>query len=341
MSSLKLIEHFKDKKVLVAGASGLTGMNLFAFLQTVGADVVGTWNLHKVTYVNGMSMSSDPIDLYYNVDFTDKNQVERLFYHYDFDYVFICAAQSYNAAVCRDNPEALIGPNLQIVSNILAQCLKTKVKKVMYISSATVYQPHSEPIAECELDWNQNPHELYMGIGWVKRYLEKLCEFYATKGLPTFVVRPTNIYGMFDKLDLEKCHVVPAFIMRAINGEDPFVVKSLGDGVKNFIYVDDLIRDMAKIMAFDESAHGVYNLTSDEYASISEVAANIINRVKEINPDYAPHVRFEGRPDAVPFVGLNRVRFDTKFGQEPYTKLTDGLREVVKWYSSLLQIQKR
>lgn len=337
MSGLKLIEHFKDKKVLIAGASGLTGMNLFAFMETIGADAMGTWHKHKFTHVNGMSMMDEPIDCYYNVDFTKQSEAERFFYNYEFDYVFICAAQSYNAAVCRDNPSMLIQPNLVMVSNILEQCLKHKVKKVMYMSSATVYQTHTEPIKESQLDWNKNPHELYMGIGWVKRYLEKLCEFYSTKGLPTVVVRPTNIYGMFDKLDMEKCHVVPAFIMRALAGENPFVVKSLGDGVKNFIYVDDLCRDMAKIMAFDESDHAVYNLTSDEYASISQMCETVIKCVQEINPDYKPHLRFSGHPDAVPFVGLNREKFDAKFGQEPYTNLTDGLREVTKWYSSLLQ----
>lgn len=330
---------YAGKKVLVAGASGLTGRNLVEYLESLGANVTGTWHKHRVTYVNGMSMITDPIDLFYNVDFTDKSQAERFFYNYQFDYVFICAAQSYNASVCRDNPEALILSNLQIVSNILSQCLKHKVKKVIFMSSATVYQPHKEPLAECELDWNQNPHELYMGIGWVKRYLEKLCEFYSSQGLPTFIVRPTNIYGPYDKTNLEHCHVIPAFIMRALNGEDPFVVKTLGNGVKNFINVNDLVRDMARIVAFDDSDHAIYNLTSDEYVTISQLCSLIIEAVKEINPDYSPHIRFEGYPDAVPFVGLSRKRLDAKFGQASYVPLTQGLKEVVKWYSSLHQTQ--
>jgi GDP-L-fucose synthase len=316
------MSYFRGKKVLVAGASGLTGRNLFEFLKQQGDDVIGTCfaNMNKELYC---------------VDFTCARQTERFFYEFKFDYVFICCAQSYNADVCKHNPEALILPNITMVSNILSACLKRHVSKVMYMSSATVYQPSKEALLEEELDLNQAPHVLYMGIGWAKRYIEKLCDFYSSLGLMTLVVRPTNIYGKYDKTNLDLCHVVPAFIMRLLSGENPFIVSTRGDGVKNFIYVDDLVRDMLQIM-LECKISNTFNLTSDEYFSIKEV---VLLCVKEINPSCK--VLFDVVSDAVHFVGLYRNKFDLFFGHNKYVTFESGIKEVIAWYSSLPQTQRK
>ena len=48
----------------------------------------------------------------------------------------------------------------------------------MWVSSSTVYQPYYKPITEKQLDLRFNPYEIYLGNGWLYRYLEKLFEFY-------------------------------------------------------------------------------------------------------------------------------------------------------------------
>lgn len=336
MSVLKLIKEYEGKKVLIAGASGMTGKNLYNLLDLF-TDVVGTCHSRQDYHSDGMQM--EPREKLIKIDFTDSIKTQEFFNANRFDYVFICCAKTYNASVCKNNPECLILPNIQMVSNILENCLKTGVKKVLYISSATVYQPSDKPLAESELDWNQNPHNLYMGIGWVKRYLEKLCEFYSTRGLTTLIVRPTNIYGKYDKTDLNKCHVVPAFIMRGLNREDPYVIRSLGNGIKNFIHVDDLVKDLVRIMVFHDNCSPI-NLCSDEEHSISGVVDILMKIFKEIIPDYKPFIRFEGLPDYVSYVGLKRDKLDSLFGKDKYIPLEKGLKEVVEWYSLLHQIQR-
>ena len=333
MFSKELFKAFEGKKVLICGASGLSGHNLFDLMEVLGAKVTGTC-------LTDQAFTADDRPMFKVVDFTLPVDVRYLFQNDKFDYVFICCAQTYNAAMCKDNPQMMILPNIEMVSNILEASLQSGVKKVLFVSSATVYQPHTEPIAEKDLNLNLNPHPLYLGVGWTKRYLEKLCEFYSTRGLKTVVVRPTNIYGAYDKTDPKLCHVVPALIMRGLNEENPYVLRSLGDGTKNFIHAHDLTRDMAKVMAFHETPDPI-NLTSDEYFTIGQVVDQLIDIFKARTPGYKPHVRFEGTNDAVSFVGLNRKKFDSLYGREPYIPLAKGLKEVVEWYSLSLQTQKR
>lgn len=331
MYSKELFNGFEGKKVLICGASGLTGHNLFDMMEVLGAKVTGTCFSNQDFYTDGEKV-------FKQVDFTVAREVHNLVSTDAFDFVFLCAAQTYNAQVCKDNPQCLILPNLTMVSNVLEASLQNRVSKVMYVSSATVYQPHNKPIAETELNLNKNPHNIYMGIGWVKRYLEKLCEFYSARGLKTIIVRPTNIYGRYDKTDETKCHVLPAFIMRALREENPFIIKSLGDGIKNFIHVNDLTRDMAKAMLTDKN-FDVFNLTSDEYFSIGQVVDLVIKSAKQIKPDYNPNIRHEGYPDVVSFVGLNREKFDKVCGRETYIPLVQGISEVMEWFFLSLRTQ--
>lgn len=332
MFSKQLFSGYEGKNVLICGASCLIGRNLFDLMKVLGANVKGTYYSENHFYEDGIPM-------FRHVDFTDREQTERVFSS-TYDYVFICAAQSYNATVCRDNPEALIQSNLVMTSNILEFARKSKSGKVMFLSSSVTYQPHEQPQKEEELDWNQEPSSLYLGIGWVKRYLEKLCKFYSTIGLPCTIVRLTNVYGRHDKTDLDKCHVIPALIIRGMRRENPFVLKSQGTGYKSFVHVNDVTRDMAKAMLV-EGNFNTFNLTGDESYQIKEVVNIILKVFRDIDPSYNPQLRFEGGPDAVNYVGLDRSHFDNVCGREPYIPLAKGLKEVIEWYSLSLQTQKR
>lgn len=332
MFSKELFAAYAGKKVMICGASCLTGRNLFDLMQLLGAQVRGTCYTQQHYYADGKPM-------FRYVDFTDSEET-ALNFASRYDYVFICAAQSYNANVCRENPEVLIGPNLLMISNILKYARESRCGRVMFLSSAVAYQKHDTPQKEDDLDWNQNPHSIYMSIGWVKRYLEKLCEFYSQKGLPCTIVRLTNVYGRYDKTDPDKCHVIPSLLLKAVNREDPFILESQGNGVKNFVYVNDVVRDMAKAMIVP-GYYNIFNLTGEEFIKIGDLAHLVIEVAREYDPTYNPRIIFEGYPDACAYVGLSREKFDSICGKDTYTLLKRGLKETLEWLSLLLPTQKK
>ena len=61
-----------------------------------------------------------------------------------------------------------------------------------------------------------DPYEAYYSVGWMKRYAEVLCRIYSEKikdpNAGTVVIRPSNVYGPYDKFDLERSHVTAALI---------------------------------------------------------------------------------------------------------------------------------
>lgn len=329
------MQKFKNKKVLVCGASGMTGRNLFEYLSDLGADVLGTCFSRQDYDQLSMSMITDRIEKFYKIDFTDLEQTDWIFRkNGPFNYVFICCAKTYNARTCIENPDSMIIPNIQMAFNILKKSLEFNTGKVVYMSSATVYQPSENVLEEHNLNLNFNPHELYMGVAWAKRYIEKLCEYFARKDLDVSIVRPTNIYGEYDKVDDKYCHVVPALIMRAVNCENPFKIYGDGKCVKNFIYVKDLIRDMCRVASLDTPQ--VFNLCSDNYYSINDVVKYIFEIIgTQLDIE---HVKTE--VPSINQIKISRNKLDKVLGRENYINIKEGLENTISWYSSLRQTQK-
>ena len=100
-----------------------------------------------------------------------------------------------------------------------------------------------------KLNLNLPTYDLYLGIGWVYRYLEKLAEWYYLKrGLQVGIIRTANIYGPYDRFDETKSHVIPSLIKRAINKENPFIVWGNKETVRDFVFSDDLSYALLQVL---------------------------------------------------------------------------------------------
>jgi len=314
---MNLSNFFKDDKILITGASGLVGRNLFELFKKHNLNVVGTYHNNEV---EGLTYC----------DLTDLEQVKEI--TRDVKYVFLLAAKTYGAKVMKENPFALVTDTVSMNTNVLQAVKDIDVKKIMFVSSSVVYQDSFKPLEENDLDLNQDPYPLYMGVGWVKRYLEKICQFYSQQGLNINIVRPTAIYGKYDKYEEGKSHFVPAIIKRALDKEDPFVVWGTGNDIKNLIYVDDVIRDMLKIM-MNYDGVDAFNLCSDDEIIVSDVVDTILYYISyNTKPIYDTN-----KPSAIPYKSLVRNKLDSILGRENYVPLKVGMREVITWMEKELR----
>ena len=164
------------------------------------------------------------------------------------DYVFLCAAHTSGAAVIRTTPLVHITPNVLINTLMLEAAHRAKVAKFCFISSGAAYPPTADrPVREAEM-FDGDPHDVYFAAGWMKRYAEILCRTYAEKiaqPMPTVVVRPSNVYGPYDKFDFAVSHVTAALIRRVVERQNPLEVWGTGEDIRDLIYVDDFIEGLA------------------------------------------------------------------------------------------------
>lgn len=314
------VDFLKGKKTLIAGGAGLLGTNLTECLVKHGMSVQSTY------------YSRNPPEHlknhYKKYDFTKYD--DCLFATKEQDYVIICAVQASGVVGEKKSPTASILPNLEIHAGLLEACSQNSVEKIVWVSSSSVYQEASYPIREDQLDLNQPTYELYQGIGWVYRYLEQLARcYYVKRGLQAGVIRTSNIYGPYDRFDDERSHVIPALIKRALSGETPFTVWGNGFTVRDFIYVDDLVEGVLRVLRGYCIADPI-NISNGSPVTVRE----LVDTVLEVCDHQAP-VRFDkDKPTAVPYRVLDNTKCHLLLGAFTRTSLKHGLKATVEWYRS-------
>lgn len=315
---MNIKEYFKDDKILCTGASGFVGRNLYEFLKSQDLNVTGTYNSNGFKGLKYLDLTSKGIMDFFKI--------------HKFKYVFMAATKTYGAGIMAKSPEALVTDNIIMNANTLDACFKNNVKKVLFISSSCVYQEAYHALTEDELDLNKPPYKLYEGVGWVKRYTEQLCKFYSGLGMPCVAVRPTNIYGKYDKYG-EGAHFIPSIIKRYLEVQNPLQIWGKGHSFKNLIYINDFIRDILKVFVGYDSPEPL-NLCSDNYHSIKE----IVDKITTLKKGYIDIVYDPTKPDSIPYRAISRNKFDSILGKEEYTDLLRGLTETKTWMKNELNI---
>ncbi|NIQ06505.1 MAG: NAD-dependent epimerase/dehydratase family protein, partial [Candidatus Korarchaeota archaeon] len=118
-----------------------------------------------------------------------------------------------------------------------------------------------------------NPDSFY---GWEKLTTEKMCKAYSEDyGLETRISRFHNCYGPTADYGDKRGKVIACLIRKAIRyPKEPFVVWGDGKQERSFIYIDDLVDALLRLMESDYSEP--LNIGTDRLISINDLAKMII-----------------------------------------------------------------
>jgi len=309
---------YQDKKVLVAGGGGLIGSHTIQELLDRGAKVRAT--LHSKAPV----INDDRVE-YIQCDLTKREDCIKVME--GINLVILCAANTSGAAVMAQNPIAHITTNLLINSQILEAACLAKVERLLFVSSTTVYPAVTYPVKE-EEGFTGEPHPSYFAVGWMKRYIEKLAEFYYQRyDMKIALIRPTNVYGSYDKFDFATSHVLPALMRRAVEKQNPFEVWGDGSAVRDFIYVSDLVEALLLTLENYTECQPI-NIGSGQPVTIKESVELIL----KITGNHAPAIYDASKPTTIPMRVVDLTKAETVLGFKPKVSLEEGLRRTIDWY---------
>ena len=315
-------EFFRNKNVLVTGASGFVGRHLVDRLTTLGAHVRGSVHTKKAP-------RQDQSVEYVQADLTMRAECHRL--TENIDYVFMAAANTSGAAVIDSTPLVHLTPNLVMNAYILEAAYASDVKKFCFISSNTVY-PLTD-FAVREEDANFEFFDKYFIVGWMKQFSEVMCEMYSKhvkNPMATLIVRPGNLYGPYDKYTWTESKVIAALIRRAVERQDPFVVWGDGNDLKDFLYIDDFVDGLLRSFACSTDFE-VFNIGSGQPVTIREVLAEILSAANysEASVEYD-----STKPTMIPKRMINIDQMRARCDWSPKVPLSEGIRRTVEWYKA-------
>lgn len=267
--------------VLITGVAGFLGSRLASSILDKGYRVTGLDNLSTGSLNNLEPVMDNPSFKFVKADLLDPDGWMNIFN--DTDIVFHFAA----------NPEVRHGltapiehyhQNLTATINVLEASRRSDVDIVVFASSSTVYgdaevipTPESYPL---------KPISIY---GATKAAAETLCETYARLyGVRCLILRYANIIGP------GLTHgVIYDFIKKLESNRDSLEI--LGDGAqrKSYLFIDDAIDatiHLLDIFIAGNPIYDVYNIGSDDWITVREIADIIVNELdlKKVNYIYKP-----------------------------------------------------
>jgi nucleoside-diphosphate-sugar epimerase len=182
-----------------------------------------------------------------------------------------------------------------------------------------------------EEDFNHQIIDKYFGVGWTKVYIEKMCEFYSRIGNTKYTaIRHSNIYGPYDKYDLERSHFFGATITKVLKTRDD-KISVWGDGSekRDLLYISDLVDFVEIIIKKQKEPFELINLGIGEALSVKEVISKIIKiSGKKLKLEFdttKPTIKFD--------LVVNIDKAKTKYNWRPKVSLEGGIKKTIAWYN--------
>lgn len=239
------------------------------------------------------------------------------------DYVFHLAAMWL--LHCKDFPRTAFEVNIAGTFNVLEACVKHKVKKLIYSSSASVYGDAVQvPMTE---DHPFNNKNFY---GATKIAGESMCTAFNDRyGLKVVGLRYMNVYGPGQDQHAVYTGVVPIMLNKIAANETP-VINGDGSQAYDFIYVEDVAH--ANINALQSKVDcGFYNVGTQVQTTVKDLCETILRLKKsDLKVQYQPYAADDARQFVKNRIGsAKKAKEDLNFTHK--YNLDQGLQKLIDW----------
>jgi UDP-glucose 4-epimerase len=316
--------EIKGKRFLVIGGAGFIGSHVVSeLLKHEVKEVVIYDNFARGKNSNLEDSIKDPRCSIFK-DGGDVRDVDILDAAMkDIDGVFHLAAMWL--LHCKDYPRTAFEVNIAGTFNVLEACVKNKVQRLVYSSSASVYGDAQEiPMTETHPFNNKNFY------GATKIAGEAMCRsFYDRYNLQYVGLRYMNVYGPHQDQTAAYTGVIPIMLNKIDENKTPEIN---GDGSQAYDFVT--ARDAARcnVLAMkSDLTDEFYNVGTGVQTSIKELCELILSLKKsELKVQYKPY-----SPEDMRRMVQNRIGSTWKaskdLGFEYELDLQQGIKDLIAW----------
>lgn len=311
----------KNSTILVTGGAGFIGSYVVEeLLKLEPAKIRIIDNFIRGSHANMKNFSDNPLVEFVEGDIRDNALLESVIA--GCDYVFHMAALRINA--CAADPREGFEVMLRSTFDVAELCVKHKVKKIIYSSSASVYGLAQHfPTPETD-----NPYDNQTFYGAAKMWGEQLFRsFKFMYGLDYAALRYFNAYGPRMDTDGKYTEVMIRWLDCIRDGKNPLIY---GDGSTSmdFVYVRDIAKANVAALQADvtDEAFNIGNCVETSLKQLLDVLL-LVN-----NATVVPEFREENSINPVSRRLADISKAQRLLGFTPTTSLEAGLKELSDWY---------
>lgn len=306
-------EYWKNKKVLVTGATGFIGRHLVKRLVDEGADVA----VFVLDEESGTILWQTKVPIYRG-NLVNLNDIHRCVVRFQPEYVFHLAAQPLVDTALKGVLDTL-DSNITGGRNLLHSCLDAaSLRSIVFVSTDKVYGRTDNA---SEMDALRGVHHPYNAS---KVCADVLAQMYGSVfDMPIVIIRSGNVYGGGD-LNFDR--LIPYSVRQALRG-DTVVLRSDGEYLRDYIYIDDMI-DGYLLAAKTQGRHCIpINFGAEKPVSVNEVVSTVLSHAdKTIFVEIENTAKHE-----IPFQHLN-WGLARNIGWHPQVSFGEGIKKTYEWY---------
>ena len=328
--------YTQQKTALVCGAGGFIGSHLVKRLKTEGYFVRGA----DLKYPEYAESAADEFILADLRDPALATCVVNFRKDQPFDEVYQLAANMGGMGFISEHDAEIIHDSALINLHVLDAAQKANVKKIFFSSSACAYPERNQldpdnPVCAEESAYPAAPDTEY---GWEKIFSERLYRaYYRDYGIVVRIARFHNIfgpegtwYGGREKAPAALCRKIAL----AKNGD---TIKVWGDGnqTRSFLYIDECIEGIRRMMNDSRQELPVLNIGSQEMISIN----NLVRMITQIAGKNIVIKHVQG-PQGVRGRNSDNRLIQQTLGWAPSAHLEDGMRKTYAWIEQQITVSE-
>ena len=318
------------EKILITGAAGFIGYHLSRSLLKDGAIILGIDNLNNY-YDTGLKeqrlkrLKGFKNFTFKKIDLIDEKKINNVFLNFNPSIVIHLAAQA-GVRYSIENPRAYLDSNLIGFHNIIEQCRRCEINKLIYASSSSIYGLN-EKIPFSVNDKTDYPVSLY---GATKKSNELVAHAYShLYGVKTIGLRFFTVYGPWGRPDMAYF----SFTKKIIEGRK-IEVFNHGNMQRDFTYIDDIVDGIRNTIDKDFNFE-IFNLGNSK----SEDLMTMIRIIeKELN--IKASIVFKDMQAGDVFKTYADIKKSSKMLEfKPKVSLQVGLKRTIDWYKSFIRLK--
>lgn len=307
------------QKIVVLGAEGFAGRNVWEQLQQRPVTLVGT-------------------SLRHGLDLRDPAATAVFLREHRPTHIVNCAAHvgSLNyvteqaATVIADNSRMVLGLYDAVAAECPEALVINPIANCAYPATAELYRE--------EEFWNGPIHRSVLSYGTSRRLLLTAAECYQMQyGIRSINLLTPNMYGPHDSTDPNKAHALNALISKFVKAEHTnqpeLPIWGTGVAVREWLYAPDFGRLIWEVLQNPEreGLQQPLNLAQNDGLSIRELVDLI-----QAKFDYRGKLAWDAsKPDGAPRKVMDDNHFRQVFPDFAFTPFQDGVAATVRYYESV------
>lgn len=319
-----------NKTVLLTGSCGFIGSRTATLLLESGDKVIGLDNMNdyydrKMKEYRLKQLERFPNFSFIADDVRKKETVKKIFKQHKIEAVIHLAGMA-GVRYSIENPALYLSTNAEGTLNILENMRLSKIKKLVFASTSSLYAGQKTPFVETlSVNTPISPYAASKKAAELMAYT-----YHFLHRIDVSIVRYFTVYGPAGRPDMSYFRFI-----KLIKEGKPIELYGDGSQSRDFTYVDDIAK--GTISALKKIGYEILNLGG------GNKPVTINNMIKEIETNLGIKAKILFKP--ANRADMQETQADTNkakqmLGWEPDISFKEGMKRTIEWFENNQELVK-